>query len=173
MRTDSVLGVSDVSSRVSSLALTRLNEPGKPRRLPSIEFGTDRRRQGGSVEYSSRLIPHFLKHSPDGAIVLGHALFAGRIRRLTDAGDQCKRAVERSDHFPDADAIGRSAELIAAVRSFAAFDETAAFQVQENAFEEFFRHSVVVGELANQDWAPLVLACELQHCLQTVFGFSR
>jgi hypothetical protein len=29
MRTDSVLGVSDVSSRVSSLAVTQLYEPGK------------------------------------------------------------------------------------------------------------------------------------------------
>jgi hypothetical protein len=173
MRTDSVLGVSDVSSRLSSLAVTQLDEPSKRRRLARIEFGADRRRQGGSVEYSSRLVAHFLKHSPDGAIVLGDALFAGRIGRLTDAGDQSKRAVQGSDHFPDADAIRRSAELIAAVGSLAAFDKTAAFHLQENAFEEFLRHSVVVGELANQDWAPLVLACELQHRFQAVFGFSR
>src|SRR5437879_915146 len=108
MRTDSVPDL-DVSSSAWSLVVTSLYElrVRGPCALARLRAGGRRERR--PVEYPSRFVPDFLKQASHGTVAFGHTLFAGRVRRLADTGHQREWAVERPNHFADADAIGRPA----------------------------------------------------------------
>src|ERR1700682_5377975 len=104
-----------IARDASSLAATELDNILAGGRVVDRSMGGGC--EAGAVENPRRLVADPLKHLPDGAVALRHALFAGCVSRLADAGHEGERPVKGADHLADADPIGRASELIAAVRT--------------------------------------------------------
>src|SRR5437879_90072 len=105
------------------------------------QIGVARRRLGrggqrGAVEDSRGFVTDLLKQAPDGAVAFRHAFLARCVSGLADAGHEGQWPVERANHVANADLLGSAAELITPVWSFAAVDQAAMLEGEQDVLQE-------------------------------------
>ena len=130
-------------------------------------------RERRPVENPRGFVADLLKHTTNRAILFGDAFLTRRVRGLADARDERERTVERADDVANADLVRWATELVAAVRSFAAVDEAAMLQRDQNILEELLRDRFLFGKVADEHRSASVLACEQDHRLESVLAFAR
>src|SRR6478752_3266459 len=123
-------------------------------------------REGCAVEDPRGFVADLLEDAAHHAFLFRNAFFAGRVRRLADAGHEGERAVERAHDFSDADLVRGSTELIAAVGALAALHEAPMLQREEDVLEKLLRDGFLLGEIADQDWAVALFFGEEDHGLE-------
>jgi hypothetical protein len=104
-----------------------------------------RRRQRGAVEDSRGFVADLLKYAPDGAVALCHAFLARRVGGLADAGHEGQRPLEGPNHVANADLLRCAAKLVAPVWSFAAVDQAAMLEGEQDVLQEFLGDRFLLG----------------------------
>jgi len=127
--------------------------------------------EGTLIERACDRIPDLCHRPANCACFHVDAIRAGLELCATGASDRGERAVDRPDHFSEADISGGARQPVATDPAPSAGHDVGVAQHDEDRFQKLERNALSPGNLTSRQRAPAF--GNQQHGTQGVFGFLR